>query len=710
MNITENPAQAEAIMHKDGPMLVIAGPGSGKTFVITNRIRYLIEEHRIPPEEILVITFSRAAAREMQERFDKLTSKAFSGVTFGTFHAVFFHMLQASRGYRADSILRETDALAMVADILTSLRPEYAEDRTLVRDVHEEFLKIKCLRNGSTDVESGKYQPSSCDSATFRTAYKRYLEELAARRKVDFEDMLILTREMLNSDPDTLSFWQTRYRYLLVDEFQDVNRLQYDIVRLLAGGQGNLFAVGDDDQSIYGFRGSEPQIMLQMPADLPSCRIVTLPTNYRSTPEIVAAGEALISHNSVRYKKERGTVRPSGDAVRFLRMDSVDAENDFLLSEIASLASQGCAYREIAVLFRTNLQMRSLSVALGKAEIPYNVRGFLPCLYDHPQVRVVLSYLRAACGDRSRATMLTIANQPKRYLERRYLSSEQIDLSAIRAQAQKDGKRYLTVHIDRLLYDLSMLSRMNPYAAIHYIRNVIGYDGYVAEQSPRGEDALETLAELTEAARAFRAIPEFLAFAEEEHRKAADRRNEDLSDADGVALMTFHAAKGLEFDHVFICDCNETIIPHKKALLPESIEEERRLLYVAMTRARKSLCLLYVQKRFGKELPPSGFLGEILLPASCLTPGTRVTHKSFGDGTVLSLSEDCLRIRFDRFLLPKTVSYSLCARSMLLAVLPAEEDAPNGRKDLPGERMDTPGGRKDAPGGRKDAPGGRKQR
>ena len=462
-----NAAQDEAIRHKDGPMLVLAGPGSGKTYVITNRVRHLIEECLVPPEQILVITFSRAAAGEMKQRFDSLTNRLYPGVTFGTFHACFFHMLQYARGYGTDAILRESDALTLMGTILTDIRPEYAEDRALVRDIYEEVLKVKCQVLDTTQVESMKYKPSTCDEGTFSAAVKRYREELRRLRKLDFEDMLLQTRELLTTDAAALDFWRRRYRYLLVDEFQDVNRLQYEIVRLLSGTNGNLFAVGDDDQSIYGFRGSDPQIMQQMPKDMPACRVITLPVNYRSTPQIVASADALIANNRVRYRKEHQPARPAGSNVRVVRFDTVSSENDFLLSEIASLSAQGSPYREIAVLFRTNLQMRSLCDALSRAGVPFRIRGYLPNIYDDPQVRVVLAYLRAAQGDRSRGTILTIANQPKRYLERRLLTSSQINLTAVREQARREGKAYLADKIDRLVYDLTMLSRMNPYAAVN---------------------------------------------------------------------------------------------------------------------------------------------------------------------------------------------------------------------------------------------------
>ncbi|MBR5713101.1 MAG: ATP-dependent helicase [Lachnospiraceae bacterium] len=665
-----NSAQEEAIRHVDGPMLVLAGPGSGKTYVITNRIRHLIEDALVPPEEILVITFSRAAAGEMRERFDHLTGQSYPGVTFGTFHACFFHMLQHRRGYRADDILRETDALSILTELLHSIRPEYADDRQIVQEISEELLRAKCMHRDSTDVESLNYRPSSCDRETFVRIYKAYNEELKKLRKLDFEDMLLLTRELLTEDEETLSMWRRRYRYLLVDEFQDINRIQYDIVRLLTGPAGNLFAVGDDDQSIYGFRGSDPSIMQSVPKDYPRCRVIRLTVNYRSTPDIVSAADALISNNRVRYEKTHTTARPAGEPPRILRFDTVPSENEFLLGEIRRLTQSGASFGDIAVLFRTNLQMRSLRDLLSRSGVPFRIRGFLPSLYEQPQVRVVLSYIRAAHGDMSRSIILTIANRPKRYLERRFLTGPTINLTAVRDAAASAGKKYLAANVDRLIYDLGMLRRLNPYAAVHYVRKVIGYDAYVADSAGHRDDAFETLNELQETVREFATAAQLFEAVAKEADERRNRPVNDDRDRSSVSLMTFHASKGLEFPHVYICDCNETIVPHKKALLPETVEEERRLLYVAMTRAQDSLSLMYVEKRFGRDLPPSCFLGEILLPAVKLTPGTRVSHRQFGAGTVLSLDDDRLRIRFDRFLLPKTLSYRLCARSMILAILP----------------------------------------
>ncbi len=667
--MNSNPIQAEAICHNEGPMLVLAGPGSGKTYVITNRVRHLIEHHSVRPEQILVITFSKAAAREMKNRFGVLTAEAYPSVTFGTFHAVFFHMLQYAYNYKVTDILKESDAISIVCGILGETRPDYAEDRELVRDIYEELLRVKGSGVGSTSVELSEYKPLSCDKATFVRVYRQYNAELRARRKVDFEDMLLLTHELLSRDKTVLAYWQSRYRYLLIDEFQDINRLQYKIVQLLAGPTGNVFAVGDDDQSIYAFRGSAPSLMLSFPNDFPGCKMLQLPINYRSTPEIIRAASSLISVNADRYEKTYTPEHASGEAVRILRYDSIAKENEFLISEINALKNSGCPDYEIAILYRTNLQMRSLCSALSKAGISYRIRGFVPCLYENTYVHVVLSYLRAANGDTGRATLLAIANQPKRYIERRMLTASPVSLDSMKQQALKEGKEYLANNIDRLQYDLSMLSKMNPFAAIHYVRNVIGYDKHIAENCLRSEETLEVLEELSEAASEFPTVPLFLAEVEKAIAESKEHPARDDDDTDGIQLLTLHASKGLEYNHVYICDCNETLIPHKKALFPASIEEERRLFYVGLTRARRKLTLTYVAKRFGHELKPSRFLGEILMPIDDLRPGVSVVHRQFGPGVITSVKGDRMEIRFEQFRLPKTLSRSYCIESMVLTVV-----------------------------------------
>ena len=597
-------------------MLVLAGPGSGKTTVITHRIQNLISAYGIPPEKILVITFTRAAAIEMRTRFRTLSGP--SPVTFSTFHSFFFTILRYASDYRASSILREDEAIRILKDVLTCLGSPLAGDRELMLDLLREFGTYKGNYAFLPDKERLSYLPRSCDSRLFFECFRRYENELRSHRRLDFEDMLLLTRKLLSEQPQLLSFWQERHPYILIDEFQDINPLQYEIVKMLAAPGNNLFVVGDCDQSIYGFRGSRPDIMLHFPVDYPEAETVSLPVNYRSSSSIVRLSERLIRNNTARYERKTHAFYASGPEPRLTEYPTAEDEGEDVLNRIRSLLSEGVPAQEIAVLYRTNLQPRRLTEQLENAEIPYVVRGTIPFLYDGIHIKPVLAYLRSAVQKPSREDVLLLSNKPLRYLTRDAFSEPVVDFGKVKDYYRKAGKSYVAERVDRLLHDFRMLSGMNAYAAVFYIRNVIGYDNYLRETLTDPEPVLTELNEMLEDARAFRSIPDFLAHikeAEELYRKreARRRQNGDSEEPEkaGVRLMTFHGSKGLEFTHVFLLDLNETLVPHKKALFPENIEEERRLLYVAMTRARKGLYLSYVKKRFGRELMPSRFLKEL---------------------------------------------------------------------------------------------------
>lgn len=661
-----NPAQTEAICHGDGPMLVLAGPGSGKTTVITNRVLYLLTRHGVPPEQLLVITFTKAAAQEMRQRFEHLSGQSCPSVTFGTFHAVFFQILRYAYNYSAASIIRESEAMELLTAILDELNPALSKDSELVLSVLQEIALFKGNHSGSFEQAKTAYLPKSCSAEVFFAAFQQYEKALRDRNRVDFEDMLLLTYELLTARRDILSFWQSRYRYILIDEFQDINRLQYEIIRLLAAPEDNLFIVGDDDQSVYGFRGSCPEIMLRFPTDYPNAKTVLLNVNYRSPEPVVQAALRLISANEKRYPKALTAFRTESEPVHIRSFETCADENQFLVQSIQALKRKQVPLSQIAVLYRTNLQPRSLVNALQRAELSYCLRGTLPCLYDSIHVLPVLSYLRLAAGSRARSDVLQIMNKPLRYLQRQAFPTETVDFEQAKQWYRRQEKEYAAERLERLQYDLSMLGGMNPYAAIHYIRKIIGYDKYLDDSLKLPEEAFDLLDEMLEESREFLIIPEFLAHAANvraQYKENATRANRSKG---GVALMTFHSCKGLEFPYVFVIDCNETLLPHKKSLLPEQICEERRLLYVAMTRAKEALYLCSVRKRFGKELPESRFLSEILLPRETFAPGTPVIHKAFGPGTVESLSGDRLVIRFQRLSLPKSLSLQFCMENRLL--------------------------------------------
>ncbi|MBD5451554.1 MAG: ATP-dependent helicase, partial [Lachnospiraceae bacterium] len=357
----QNAAQTAAITHGDGPMLVLAGPGSGKTFVITQRIKYLIEELHVKPEDILVITFTKAAAKEMQERFFRIAKEGGSPVNFGTFHATFFNMLRYTYKFTAQNIIREGDKYKFIAKILEEMPTELAsqdqasdqthnQDDDVIQRLLSEISKVK--NNGITPQE---LKSETMSQTEFEYIYDAYKKEMNSHRLIDFDDMVLLCRDLLVSRPEVLHMWQNRFKYILIDEFQDICPLQYEVVRLLAKPQDNLFIVGDDDQAIYGFRGSKPEIMLHFKDDYPNAKQVLLNVNYRSKRDIVETAGKLIVHNEVRFAKQVETKNPQTDGVKVYSFVSKhqQAKNIALLIQ-QYMQQEGAHYSDIAILYRTN--------------------------------------------------------------------------------------------------------------------------------------------------------------------------------------------------------------------------------------------------------------------------------------------------------------------------------------------------------------------
>ena len=685
--MNNNPAQAEAIRHGEGPMLVLAGPGSGKTFVITRRVRYLIEQLHIRPDNILVITFSKAAASEMRERFLKDSGSSYPGVTFGTFHAVFFHILQNEYNLSPTHILRESTAHELLRDILLEVQPELAEEPEMVEAIREEITRYKGSRKpghaaNATPIPSRKgaappeatpdgtppsgdppdvssYEPRSCRRELFFPVLRSYLTRTRSRNLVDFEDMLSLTCELFSKRPDILAVWQSKYSYILIDEFQDINPMQYEVIRMLAGTRRNIFAVGDDDQSIYGFRGATPGIMLRFPEDFPGAKQVTLSINYRCSEEVLSAASALIACNPDRYEKHLTAARGPVCPVTFPVCDDTNSEFEAIGKQIKRFLSEGCAPEEVAVLVRTNSEIRGLLPVFEKLSIPFCCHVLPPSLFRNSYVAPVLSYMRIASGGRARSDWLSIVNKPVRYAERVAFAAREVNLTDVYTILHKRGKDYVVERLQKLEADLARISGMNPYAAIHYIRHIVGYNRYLTDTAAEPAEVMDLLDELMNLSKDFRTIPDFLAYAEQEderRRKAAER----AKTGHGVSVLTFHRSKGLEFRHVILCDCNELVTPHKKALLPEHIAEERRLFYVAMTRSFGTLTLYSVRKRLTHLMMPSRFLGEIRLPESLAVPGVRVVHVKYGSGTIVSRDRTHIRIRFDGAILARNLPFPLC--------------------------------------------------
>lgn len=609
-----NKEQKEAIMHRDGPAMVLAGPGAGKTYVITNRVKALIDEYGVKPEQILVVTFSKAAAVEMKERFEMLTGGRRLPVRFGTFHSVFFQILRLAYHYEVKDIATPALKYRFLEETFNETGYEVDDKKEFLSDIEKEISRVK-----GEGIEIDCYFSSACSAEIFQKMYRGYQEKLQRHRCLDFDDMVVYTYQLLKEREDIRRRWQAQFRYLLIDEFQDINRLQYETVCMLAEPENNLFIVGDDDQSIYGFRGAKPGIMLSFPKRFPDTKQIVLGVNYRCSDEIMKAAERLIGKNNERYEKHIVANKGKEQPVHMKKCENLPDEAEKIVAQIQLYQKEGIDYQEMAVLFRTNMQMRLLAGKLMEHGIPFTMRENLPNLFDTWMAKDIMCYLQLALGNRSREKFLKIANRPVRYLSRTAFTESEVSFDKLRAYYAVKNQEWMEERIWNFEYDLKNLASLSPYAAIHFIRKGIGYDEflktYADERNVNADDWFDVLDEMQEMARDKKSIPEFLSFVEnygdtlEEMRQ--EQKKQQVKEEPGVSLMTMHASKGLEFPVVFVPTLNEDIVPYRKAVQEGNLEEERRMLYVAMTRAKTYLHLSFVKERFHKEAEPSPFLYEI---------------------------------------------------------------------------------------------------
>lgn len=601
-------------MHRDGPAMVLAGPGAGKTYVITNRVKALIDEYGVKPEQILVVTFSKAAAVEMKERFEMLTGGRRLPVRFGTFHSVFFQILRLAYHYEVKDIATPALKYRFLEETFNETGYEVDDKKEFLSDIEKEISRVK-----GEGIEIDCYFSSACSAEIFQKMYRGYQEKLQRHRCLDFDDMVVYTYQLLKEREDIRRRWQAQFRYLLIDEFQDINRLQYETVCMLAEPENNLFIVGDDDQSIYGFRGAKPGIMLSFPKRFPDTKQIVLGVNYRCSDEIMKAAERLIGKNNERYEKHIVANKGKEQPVHMKKCENLPDEAEKIVAQIQMYQKEGIAYQEMAVLFRTNMQMRLLAGKLMEHGVPFTMRENLPNLFDTWMAKDIMCYLQLALGNRSREKFLKIANRPVRYLSRTAFTESEVSFDKLRAYYAVKNQEWMEERIWNFEYDLKNLASLSPYAAIHFIRKGIGYDEflktYADERNVNADDWFDVLDEMQEMARDKKSIPEFLSFVEnygdtlEEIRQ--EQKKQQVKEEPGVSLMTMHASKGLEFPVVFVPTLNEDIVPYRKAVQEGNLEEERRMLYVAMTRAKTYLHLSFVKERFHKEAEPSPFLYEI---------------------------------------------------------------------------------------------------
>lgn len=607
-----NTAQQKAVCHETGPMLVLAGPGSGKTTVLLCRISRLLERGLAKPQEILALTFSKAAAEEMKSRFENLNGA--SGVSFGTFHSIFFRILRSRYGWNVEQIFQEEERRSI-------LRNSIEAEKWDIPDLEEyisQFFSQLSLMNSELE-QPNRFTPTGMPVEEFRKLYRAYEGYKERHEKLDFDDMLTQCYQLLREDAAVREYWQRKYKFILVDEFQDVNQAQFACLQILAEKHQNLFVVGDDDQSIYAFRGARPDFLLHFPTLYPAAKKVTLNTNYRSTERIVNLAERVIGNNEVRFVKNMKGIGEAGDKVTFFLAEDAAKEAAHIAEKIGRLLDEGVPLTEIAVIYRTNLQGGAFARELYKRGIPYDLRDNSGNVYEHWVAKDLLAYLLLAENEESDSALRRILNKPKRYIGKDLLAeAETMPYTLLRSFFVCPSlKGWQEENLENLRIDLNQIRKRTSYDAVKYIRKVIGYDEYLEEFAAYRRTSAQVLQEIADEimetakdcadVRSFREQLERLSLQmKEQSRKKGQKRN-------GVALMTMHGAKGLEFRAVFLPSLVEGIVPHEKGM--DTVAEERRLFYVAMTRASEKLCLSAILQRYEKERKPSRFLAEMGLDA-----------------------------------------------------------------------------------------------
>lgn len=589
-----NASQREAICHGSGPALVLAGPGSGKTTVLTKRLQYLIHVYHIPPQNILVVTFTKAAAQEMQQRFQKLEGIRLP-ICFGTFHSIFYRILKE---YHAECSAQDfkQNPLTVLTD---REKRTYMKQILLQERMDERYLslfleKFALFKNGRPFAKLCEELPEEITKERFDYLFERYRKKCSESQKLDFDDMAYECIKLFETRPDILKRWQKQFQYLLVDEYQDIAPIQEKLLFMLALPENNLFLVGDDDQAIYGFRGAGTENMLSFPQKYPDTKQIFLEMNYRCRQEIVEAAGLVIAQNKKRFVKTQRAARASEkkNAVVCRSFAGWAEEYHCLLEQLRKQEKVG-GLKTCAVLYRKNKDAEMLIKMLEQEGIPYVYSGSkMVRLQQHFITEDMTAYLRFLYGDRTRKNFFRIMNRPERGIAREGCIEERIDFKQLRTWHSYEPA--VMEHIQKLEQACRYVSHMPLFAVMMYVRKALGYEAWLRDYSKyeTKKENLYILTLLQEKAKKLHTLREW----EEWIKEDAAEKSLDSSlpkSEDGLHILTYHACKGLEFDHVFMPDLNEGLVPHKKAALEEALEEERRMFYVGMTRARESLHLYY---------------------------------------------------------------------------------------------------------------------
>ena len=673
-----NESQRKAVEHVDGPCMVLAGPGSGKTRVITYRIANMIVNKNIPAARILAISFTKNSSMEMKNRAFKIfNDPRINKVTFRTFHAVFFRILKYFGRYDMNSILDEKTKRITIKGILKNLKVENGEDDETVGQVINEISFVKNELMDKHDFESEVLTKDE-----FINTYNMYDEYKEQVRKIDFDDMLLRTYELLSTNKQALEMVRNVYKYILVDEFQDINKVQFEVLKLMSNPNNNIFVVGDEDQSIYGFRGARPDFLLQFEEIFTGTEKILLDMNYRSQKEIIDVSNKLIQKNISRYDKTIKCNRGSGGTVKYLIPNDSEDEAIQIGKEILEeIKKDYVEYSDFAVIYRTNIQSRALVDVFMDMRIPFTIKDSIVTIYDHWAAKDILSYLKISVRQNTNEDWIRIINKPFRYVSRdniNQVKDEKDFVNGLITKCNLHPKQVKT--INDLDIDIGYLKHQCPQDAISYIRTTLEYDKYILDycmnRKIKTNGLIEILNEIESSASNFDTIKEYLTHIEKVKEELS--QNHHNKELDGVVFTTMHSAKGLEFRYVYIIGINEGTIPHEKSYdiddevkKLEQIEEERRLMYVGMTRAEESLCLSSPINKYGKKAFKSRFLDEIKNPTkeeiNSIKIGDKIYHKTFKDGRIVGKDGSMVQVKFKDT--EKTLDYKLCIRNNIIEKL-----------------------------------------
>ncbi|HEN9693264.1 TPA: DNA helicase Rep [Acinetobacter baumannii] len=635
-----NNKQEEAMKYTQGPLLVLAGAGSGKTSVITRKIAYLVQHCRIPAHRITAMTFTNKAAREMKERVTKLLSREEAkGLSVSTFHTFGLNLLRLelkNLPLKANfSILDADDCKRILMDLMHRDNLSGAESKELIGKA---MKKISDWKNDMILPEQAHSTCETPEDVQFAHLYQLYERNLRAYNAVDFDDLIVMPTRLLQENAEVRDKWQNRVRYLLVDEYQDTNTAQYILVKLLVGVMGQFTAVGDDDQSIYAWRGAKPENMALLKQDFPNLHIIKLEQNYRSTSRILKAANCVIQNNPHIFDKKLWSDKGHGEVIRIITCRNDDDEAERVVKDLLThKLMNGKNWKDYAVLYRGNFQARVLETQLRQMQIPYKLSGGTS-FFARAEIKDVMSYLRLIINPEDDSAFLRIINTPKRAigpvtLEKLGLFAQENNLSLLGASSDQRLSMVLPKKAETQLHEFAdfistftreLLEDDEPVPKVRQMMNEAGYIDYIREQSAT---PAQEKSKLDNIENLFSSIQNLINRAEDVDEKNIEsvirklvlldmlEQQQEEEDTDKVNLLTLHAAKGLEFPYVYIMGLEEELLPHKNSIAAETIEEERRLMYVGITRARQGLTLTLAEQRKNggqmKQMTPSRFLDEL---------------------------------------------------------------------------------------------------